>query len=341
MLSPEETQARLAEIPNVTVSTGTLLSAHTRFGIGGPADVFAETCNADSFIAALAVARLSGMETEVIGGGTNLIVADSGFRGIVLRFRADRLDAQENCVLAEAGADLQELVDFTIAKGLKGLETLAGIPGSVGAAVYGNAGAYGHSISERVVQVRFYDGESVRVFRNEECQFHYRESIFKQRKDWIIFSTELFLDSADATVLRETADDIVKMRNEKFPVTMKCAGSIFKNMLFKELPPAVASAVPPTVVREGKVPAAYFLEQVGAKGAQRGQIHVATYHANLIYNAGGGSAADLCALIRDLKNRVRDRFGMELEEEVQYVGDSGQLSAFSGQLRPESGFAKS
>jgi UDP-N-acetylmuramate dehydrogenase len=321
MLSPEETRARLAEIPNVTVSTGTLLSGHTRFGIGGPADVFAETCHPVSFIAALTVARQSGMETAVIGGGTNLVVADSGFRGLVLRFRADRLESQGNCVLAEAGADLQELVDFTIARGLKGLETLAGIPGSVGAAVYGNAGAYGHSIAERVVQVRFYDGENVRVFRNEECQFHYRESIFKQRKDWIIFSTELFLDVAETAVLRAAADEIVKVRNEKFPVTMKCAGSIFKNLLFDELPPAVASAVPAGVVREGKVPAAYFLEQVGAKGAQRGQIHVANYHANLIYNAGGGSAADICALIFDLKNRVRERFGMELEEEVQYVGN--------------------
>jgi UDP-N-acetylmuramate dehydrogenase len=122
-------------------------------------------------------------------------------------------------------------------------------------------------------------------------------------------------------VLCETAGEIVKVRNEKFPVTMKCAGSIFKNLLFAELPPVVASAVPAAVVREGKVPAAYFLEQVGAKGAQRGQIHVATYHANLIYNAGGGSAADICALISDLKNRVRARFGMELEEEVQYVGN--------------------
>ena len=101
---------------------------------------------------------------------------------------------------------------------------------------------------------------------------------------------------------------------------MKCAGSIFKNLLLRELPPHVAAAVPSVVVREGKVPAAHFLEQVGAKGAERGAIRVATYHANLIYNAGGGSAADLCLLVADLKSRVRDRFGIKLEEEVQYVG---------------------
>ena len=320
MPSTEETRVRLAAIPNLTVSTHTPLSRYTRFGIGGPADVYAETCSIDAFIAALAAARACEIETVVIGGGTNLIVSDQGFRGLVLRYRADCLTATGSCVQADAGAVLQDLVDFTIAHGLKGLETLAGIPGSVGAAVYGNAGAYGHSISERVVRVRFYDGTDVRVIDNEGCQFHYRESIFKSQKDWIIFSTELALEPADAAALRRTADDIVKVRNEKFPVTMKCAGSIFKNLLFAQLPLDVAAAVPAAVVREGKVPAAYFLEQVGAKGSERGEIRVATYHANLIYNAGGGSAADLCALIHELKARVRARFGLELEEEVQYVG---------------------
>jgi len=324
MPTAEEAQARLAEIPNLTVSTDTPLAPHTRFGIGGPADVYVETRNAESFVAAIEAARASGLDTMVIGSGTNLIVSDEGFRGIVLRFRADGLAAEGESVTADAGAELQDLVDFTIGKGLQGLETLSGIPGSVGAAVYGNAGAYGHSISERVIRVRFYDGSAIRVFSGEQCQFQYRESVFKRHKDWVIFSTELRLDPADAAVLRRTADDIVKVRNEKFPVTMKCAGSIFKNLLLRELPPEVAAAVPAAVVREGKVAAAYFLEQVGAKGIERGQIRVATYHANLIYNAGGGSAADLCVLIADLKERVRRRFGIELEEEVQYVGAFGE-----------------
>jgi len=256
----------------------------------------------------------------VIGGGTNLVVSDRGFRGIVLRYRGDRLTAANGRVLADAGAVFEDLVNFAIARGLQGLETFAGIPGSVGAAIYGNAGAYGHSLSERVVNVRFHDGCGIRVFNNEECQFHYRESVFKRHKDWIIFSTELLLEPADSIALRETADGILKVRNEKFPVTMKCAGSIFKNLLLEDLPPAVAAEVPASAVREGKVPAAWFLEQVGAKGLQRGDIHVAAYHANLIYNAGAGTASDLCALIQDLKARVRARFGMDLEEEVQYVG---------------------
>ncbi len=320
MPSTEEARARLAAIPNLTVSVSAPLAPHTRFGIGGPADLYGETADAEAFIAALREARATGLATVVIGDGTNLIVSDEGFRGIVLRYRAERLQSAGQCVMADAGAVLQDLVDYTVARGLKGLETLAGIPGSVGAAVYGNAGAYGHSISERVVRVRFFDGAEVRLFTNEECQFKYRESIFKREKDWIIFSTELALDASDAAALRQRADEIVKIRNQKFPVTMKCAGSIFKNLILSNLLPEVAAAVPPEVVREGKVPSAYFLEQVGAKGITRGGIRVADYHANLIYNAGGGTAVDLRSLIADLKARVRDRFGLELEEEVQYVG---------------------
>jgi len=203
---------------------------------------------------------------------------------------------------------------------LRGLETLAGIPGWVGAAVYGNAGAYGHAISERVSAVRFFDGPEVRGFDNAQCEFRYRDSIFKRHKDWIVFQVEFSLEAASASELQQISAGIVQTRNEKFPPTMKCAGSIFKNFLLRELPPEVALEVPATAVREGKVPAAWFLEQVGAKGMRRGDIHVAGYHANLIYNAGEGTACDLRGLIAELKRRVRDRFGIAAEEEVQYVG---------------------
>jgi UDP-N-acetylmuramate dehydrogenase len=320
VLSLKEARERLAEIPNLQVSTAVPLCCYTRFGIGGPAGVFAETADEAAFIATVQAARSTGLPFVVIGGGTNLIVSDGGFAGLVLRFQGCQLQAHGTRVIAGAGAELQALVDFTVDRGLHGLETLAGIPGSVGAAVYGNAGAYGHSISERAGQVRFFDGSQVRVFTNEECEFHYRESVFKRHKDWIIFSVELTLDPADAGELRRTAAEIVEVRNRKFPPTMKCAGSIFKNLLLADLPGAVAGGVPAAVIREGKVPAAYFLEQVGARGMAQGEIRVADYHANLVYNTGSGTAADLCALIRELKDRVRGRFGLELEEEVQYIG---------------------
>jgi UDP-N-acetylmuramate dehydrogenase len=327
MKSMDLTLARLSEIPNLTVSRDAPLANYTRFAIGGPADIYAETASVDAFVEALAVARASGRDYMVMGGGTNLIVSDEGFRGIMLRFVAREMRAADHRVESDAGAVLQDLVDFSIDRGLRGLETMAGIPGSVGAAVYGNAGAYGHAISESVRRVRFFDGARVRQFGQAECEFHYRESIFKRHKEWIIFSAALDLAPADAAVLRKTADDIVQVRNEKFPVTMKCAGSIFKNFLLAELPAPVAAAIPANVIREGKVPAAYFLEKAGAKGMSRGAIHVAAYHANLIYNAGGGTAADLCALIVELKDRVRRQFSIELEEEVQYVGFADAVRA--------------
>jgi UDP-N-acetylmuramate dehydrogenase len=322
MTVPRETIDRLAGISNVSVSEGALLSRHTRFGIGGPAEVFVQAASEEAFAEALRLSRASGANYSVIGDGTNLIVSDQGFDGIVLRLSAKAIGRDGATVHAEAGAELQSLVDYCIDHGLRGLEAMTGIPGSVGAAVYGNAGAYGHSIDERVQKVRFLDGPAVRSFSAAECQFHYRESIFKEHKDWIILDVELGMTPAPAAELRQTADEIFKIRLAKYPASMKCAGSIFKNLILAELPEAVRRQIPGRVVREGKAPSAYFLEQVGAKGMTNGGIHVADYHANLIYNAGDGTARELCELIGELKSRVRKQFGLDLEEEVQYVGFS-------------------
>jgi UDP-N-acetylmuramate dehydrogenase len=297
-----------------------MLSRYTRFGIGGPAEVYFETPDEQSFMEALDIARTSGSSHVVIGGGTNLIVADAGFPGIVLRFTARSIESEGIRVTVAAGAELQALVDHCIRVGLRGLETMTGIPGSLGAAVYGNAGAYGHSINERIRQVRFFDGLAIRLFGNAECEFHYRESIFKRHKDWVVFSAELHMDVASSAELRQTAGDIFKIRLEKYPATMRCAGSIFKNLILAELSPSVQKQVPERVIREGKVPSAYFLEQVGAKGIENGDIRVADYHANLIYNAGQGTARQVCEIISDLKSRVERQFGLTLEEEVQYIG---------------------
>lgn len=315
-----ETFEKLSALPDTQVLRDTPLSRCTRFGIGGPADLFAETRDTDRFIDAWRIARESGLDTVVIGGGTNLIVSDAGFRGVVLRLSNRRIHAEDQTVHVESGASLQALVDYTVDAGLKGLETMTGIPGSTGAAVYGNAGAYGHSIAERISRVRFFDGSGVREFDNAHCDFHYRESVFKQHKEWIIFSADLAMERGDAPVLRETADKILAVRNKKYPPTMRCAGSIFKNFLLAELPSRVANEIPPHVIIEGKVPSAWFLEQVGAKGMRAGDIQVADYHANLIYNDGQGTAHDLVGIIDELKRRVERRWGIPLEEEVQYVG---------------------
>lgn len=317
---PKEMLRRLAQIPNLSISQGTLLSRYTRFGIGGPAEVFVETADERSFMESLSTVRAGGVEYAVIGEGTNLIVSDAGFPGIVLRFTAGGIENQGASVRVQAGAVLQALVDYCIHRGLRGIETMTGIPGCVGAAIYGNAGAYGHSINERISAVRFFDGSAIRTFSNAGCEFRYRESVFKRHKDWVIFSAELQMDAAAAEELRTTAAGILKIRLEKYPPTMKCAGSIFKNLILAELPETVRAQVPERVIREGKVPSAYFLEQVGAKGIENGGVRVADYHANLIFNAGQGTAHQLCEVIADLKSRVQTRFGLMLEEEVQYVG---------------------
>src|ERR1700722_20638660 len=189
-----ETIDQLARIPNVSVSEGVMLNGHTRFGIGGPAEVFVEAASEQAFAEAFRVSQASGAAYGVIGDGTNLIVSDQGFEGILLRLTSKAIKRKGPTVRAEAGVELQELVDYSIDHGLRGLETMTGIPGSVGAAVYGNAGAYGHSIAERVSLVRFFDGVGMREFDNAQCEFHYRESIFKRHKEWIIFSAELAME---------------------------------------------------------------------------------------------------------------------------------------------------
>ncbi|MEK7407200.1 MAG: UDP-N-acetylmuramate dehydrogenase [Acidobacteriota bacterium] len=311
---------RLAEIPNLQLRPGVVLAHHTRFGIGGPARTYAETERVEALVEALRAARDSGLDWAVIGAGTNLIVSDQGFAGLVLRFTGDRIERAGDRITVEAGAELQALVDFANAQGLQGLETLAGIPGSVGGAIYGNAGAYGHSISARIRRAWFFDGERIRLLEIEGCEFTYRESVFKRRKDWVIVSAELAMTAAAPEDLRRRSEEILAIRNQKYPPTMKCAGSIFKNLFFDQLPPEAARAVPPEIIRDGKVASGWFLEQAGAKGLHKGDLRVAEHHANLIYNAGAGTARDICALIAELKARVRERFGLELEEEVQYLG---------------------
>jgi UDP-N-acetylmuramate dehydrogenase len=310
----------IESIEGVRVEPEANLSRYTRFGIGGNAALLADAPTEAAFIQVWRACRNAGQEIAVVGGGTNLVVSDAGFPGVVLRFVGRSVAATGLRVRAESGAELQRLVDFTIERGMRGLETLTGIPGWVGAAIYGNAGAYGHSISERVRRVRFFDGDNARECTQDECAFAYRESVFKQHKERIIFSAEFEMDLGDALELASTAREIRKIRDAKYPPAMRCAGSIFKNCILAQLPPDAAAIVPANIVREGKIPSAWFLEQVGAKGMRRGGIQVAGYHANLIYNDGGGVAADLRAIILELKERVRARFGFSLEEEVQYLG---------------------
>ena len=318
--------SRLTAIPGLNISEHAPLARHTRFGIGGAGRWLIDAPTVATLTQALEILRETRAPHAVIGGGSNLIASDEGFPGTIIRYTNASIEWEvppnEGAtvrVRAAAGAVLQDLVDRTISAGLRGLETLTGIPGWVGGAIYGNAGAYGHSIHERVRGVRILDGLGIRTLENAECEFRYRDSVFKRHKDWIVLSVDLELDRGDAEELKTNAAAIRKVRDEKYPPAMRCAGSIFKNLLLVELPETVRTEIPEKVIREGKVPSAYFLEQVGAKGMVRGGVKVADYHANLIYNQGGGTARELRELIATLKQRVHERFGIALEEEVQYI----------------------
>ena len=308
---------RLSAIPNVQLFVNAPLARHTRFEIGGPARMLANISSVEALAETLQLARDSGTPHTVIGGGTNLIVDDAGFPGVVIRYVRKDIEIDGGRVRVEAGAMLQDLVDQTINAGLQGLETMTGIPGWVGGAIYGNAGAYGRSIQECVETVRYFDGSKICELTVDQAEFKYRSSVFKSCKSWIVLDATLKLTPADPAELRATADGIFKIRNEKYPPTMKCAGSIFKNLMLADLPPGVM--IPDRGIREGKVPSAYFLEAVGAKGLSIGGLRVADYHANLIYNEGGGTARDLWHLIETLKIGVWEKFGIRLEEEVQAV----------------------
>ena len=311
--------SRLAAIPDLKIAENTPLRELTRFGVGGPARILADASTEAALAAAMEAIRTAGWTWALIGGGTNLIAADEGFSGVLLRYTAAGMNTSGPLITVDAGAVLQDLVDLSIEQGLRGLETMTGIPGWVGGAMYGNAGAYGHSIQERVECVRFFDGKAFRELHATDCQFQYRESVFKRHKDWIVTSAALRLEPAGTSELRATAGGILKIRNEKYPPSMRCAGSIFKNLILAELPESVRARVPERVIREGKVPSAYFLEEAGAKGMENGAIRVAKYHANLIYNSNGGTARQVREMIGALKRRVEELYGLRLEEEVQYL----------------------
>lgn len=310
----------------IVVRENELLSKHTRFGLGGAARWMVDVRASAVLPSVVAILRESRLPLITLGGGSNLIVADSGFDGIVLRFTGSSILRNDGLTVAEAGAVWQDVVDFHTGLGLTGMERMTGIPGWLGGALYGNAGAYGQTMMDFVERIRVFDGVSIREVANEECGFAYRTSGFKVRKDWILLAARMRLLPGDANEVRNTAAEILATRNEKFPPTLKCAGSIFKNLLVAQLPVKAMSRVPERVIRAGKVPSGWFLEQIGSKGMREGGIEVAGYHANLIFNTGNGTATEVCCMIDRLKSLVFNEFGLMLEEEVQYVGFSDRVS---------------
>lgn len=293
------------------------IKPHVNFGIGGDVAFMTEVKTPDEIIAAIKHAKCLKIRHIILGGGNNVVFCDKKTKCLVVKVVGGDIHIKGEAVSVDAGVDLFHLIKTVIKEGLGGLETLSGIPGTMGGAIYGNAGAYGHSISEVVTSVKIFDGEKIRNLTNKECKFKYRESIFKKKK-CVILSAELKLSRGDAKELQKISDDITKVRWEKFGPKPMCPGSYFKNVLVKDISKKSLRLVDPTKIKDGKIPAGYLLEEVGAKGMRKGGLYVSDYHGNIILNDGTGNYVDLMKLVRRLITAVKKRFGILLEEEVQY-----------------------
>ncbi|OQX55527.1 MAG: UDP-N-acetylenolpyruvoylglucosamine reductase [Candidatus Aminicenantes bacterium 4484_214] len=289
-----------------SLTTNEPLANHCHFQIGGPADFFFVATKEEEMLAVANLARECDLRFRVIGGGYNILFDDRGYRGLIIKNglrKIQRVDSYR--IMVHSGTELAELITFGQDFSLAGLEFLAGIPGTVGGAVYGNAGAFGHDIGECVESVRLLNtsGEIIEI-ETPHLQFSYRWSSLKNSQD-IILSVKLKLKPGEKEALKARISEILKQRRNKLPSpTLPSGGSFFKNPL---LPSGRKIAVAP------------LLEQVGAKGLRVGGAAVSQAHANFIYNLGGATAQDVLKLASSLKERIRRRFGLELEEEVIFL----------------------
>ncbi len=301
------------------------MKPHTTFGVGGVAKRFIEVSSAREAIDAIKFANEKKIRYVVIAGGSNLVFADGVLDMLIIKIVAPNaletknyISVKDGEVTCDVGFGLMDLISFNISQGLAGLESLSGIPGSVGGALVGNAGAYGQTISEPLTSVEVFDGKKVRNLSKEECGFTYRESIFK-KKPWLLLSASFSLAAGDANLLQKKSREIIETRNKKYNPGIRCPGSFFKNLLIENIPRESIKFLPKDRDFFGKVPAWYFLDQVGAKGMTEGGIKIADFHGNLLMNMGGATFKDVFTLAEKLKKLVKEKFGVEIEEEVRYI----------------------
>ncbi len=295
-----------------------LFSKITTLQIGGPIKKYTAVKNQDELISEVKDALQNSLEFLVIGGGSNLLVSDSGYSGCVIQNNTAGILKEGQTLKVKSGTILQDLVNFADDNGLGGLQKLTGIPGTVGGAVYGNAGAYGQTISDHIKEVKIFDGQKIVTLSKNECGFEYRDSIFKESKD-VILEVTFELEPGDSKILYQEANEVLQKRLIKYPKGIKCPGSFFMNIIAENLPKEVLEKIPKNMIVYGKIPAGALLEEVGAKGDNLGAIEIANYHANLFVNKGGGKAEDFYNLAKKYFQKVKDRFGIELKPEVQLI----------------------
>lgn len=290
----------------------------TTLQIGGPVKKFVSINSMEELKEAINFAKQNNMKFLVIGGGSNLLVSDLGYDGLIIKNEIKGSKREGDRLIVKAGTVLQVLVDLSILHGLSGLEKLAGIPGTVGGAVYGNAGAYGQTISDTISQVKAFDSQNILTLKKDQCQFNYRDSVFKKNR-MIILEVSFTLDTFDPSYLANDAREVLKKRLVKYPPGIKCPGSFFKNIVASTLPKEILEKIPPEKIVYGKLPAGTLLEEVGAKGDCLDGIYIADYHANLFINKGEGTAQAFYTLAKKYAQKVKEKFGITLEPEVQLI----------------------
>lgn len=281
------------------------LSAHTTFGVGGAADLYYLPADADDLQTALPLIRESELPVLPLGSGTNMLVRKVGFRGVVVDLTKGmtRIAVTADDVVSEAGASLQVVSRRCQRDGRAGMEFGCGIPGTIGGAIRGNAGAFGGETLDRLVWlrgIRLGSGEEIRL-KQADISYGYRYT--RLPEDVLILEAGFHVGEADPEAVRRTMDDILNRRKSSQPLWERNAGCIFKN---------------PTGTSAG-----LLIDRAGCKGLRVGQVEVSDIHANFTVNLGGGSAEDVLELIHQVRERVRQHSGTELETEVRVVGERG------------------
>ncbi|MBI2123904.1 MAG: UDP-N-acetylmuramate dehydrogenase [Candidatus Wildermuthbacteria bacterium] len=297
------------------------LAPYTTFKIGGKAKYFFTARTAKSVIQAVGTAKKLRIPFFILGGGSNLVVADRGFPGLVIHIQAKKYRIEGTKLFCEAGVPMATLVKETGKKGFSGLEWAGGLPGSVGGAIRGNAGAFGGETKDFILWVIALDENGKeRLFSKKECKFSYRSSLFKG-KGLVILSAAFALRKGNKRTIQATAKDHISYRKAKHPLEYPNAGSVFKNCDLKKFSLALQKKLQPAVKTDPfpVVPTAYLNDQAGLKGMRQNTIQVSIKHPNYMVNLGQGKAKDVMLLVQKVKKIIKKKFGVELEQEIEFV----------------------
>ncbi len=298
-----------------------LLKDFTTFKIGGPADYFVEVSTTEEVAEAIEWAKEHEQKILTIGGGSNLLISDQGFRGLAIKLKLEKLEYHDTQVIVGAGVFLAYLLNQSLERGLTGLEFLAGIPGTVGGAIRGNAGTYGLAMSDVVTEITYFDENyKLQTMRLGDGHFTYRHSIFKEIKA-IIVEAKLQLVKGDLEAAKKLVNERLRYRQDTQPKEPS-AGCIFKNVEFAQVDLDKLKDRGIEIEKfekNKKIPTAYLIDRAGLKGHTIGGAQVSELHANYIINTGQATAEEVIMLLSFIKQQIRDKYGVQLQEEVQIL----------------------